>query len=476
MNSLRDIIERSRGFLHDFFNSPLASIWIDAFMDNILSWRIILVFFSWQGFWLELVGIRIYEGWRRLLFNVDDFLVNTVADFYFHKFIERKKKEYELIWRNVTVPAFQSIINSLLAFDQAIFGDPRFDKNFVQDKYFNKRWRKKKKLRIGVSPDSKMLVSDVEQIRILGWVNVVNCYTFVKSFVLPLVISLVLIFILISYFTIDTLTHGGVWIVVGFLFFWLMSGFNFFLKRYRFGKFTSAIQRFWKRTNSYFWLIEGFLFGLFFYYYLNSSQEPLYMFDESNLNQNHLSSLPSVYLSFILLIFMIFYSYYILINLNSFTFKQKLTHLTLVTVGLLFIFLIESYQFYYIITLFYENVWFFDAEHATWDLTFENPRIRVKQQYLILALIAKYWHFLFIFFSWIFLILKVYEQKKIYYPLFGLNLQNFIILFCLNILFTVNWVKWIIRRYYDVTYYWFFIDINNHFLTTFNQELFSFFL
>lgn len=468
MSSLR---EKIRVFLCFFFTSSSSRRWINGLSNDNSGWGFMLLLP-----WLLVATIiatcqRIYNNWQFFWFSVDDFLVNTVADFYFNQFWARKKKEYLLLWENMMVPALYSYVEAFMYYDHLFFGDFKSSKSFPR---YNCLFTCRRRRRL-ISPLARCSKSDIKILEVTGFVHLITFYTFIKNILLPLIVSLLLVFILISYFTIDTLTHEGVWIVVGFLFFWLMSGFNFFLKRYRFGKFTSAIQRFWKRTNSYFWLIEGFLFGLFFYYYLNSSQEPLYMYDESNLNQNHLSSLPVTYSSFILLIFMIFYSYYILINLNSFTFKQKLTHLTIVTFGLLFIFLMESYQFYYIITLFYENIWFFDAENAVWDLTFENPRIRVKQQYLILALIAKYWHFLFIFFSWLFLILKVYEQKKIYYPLFGLNLQNFIILFCLNILFSLNWLKWIIRRYYDVTYYWFFIDVNNHFLNTFNSELYFFF-
>ena len=39
-----------------------------------------------------------------------------------------------------------------------------------------------------------------------------------------------------------------------------------------------------------------FLILLFFYYFLNSSQEPLYMYDYSALNQEYLVSLPRIHL------------------------------------------------------------------------------------------------------------------------------------------------------------------------------------
>ena len=123
----------------------------------------------------------------------------------------------------------------------------------------------------------------------------------------PVLLTCCFTILLLDFLSINLLRQLTIWLVFGLIFFWLISGFNFFLKRYRFGKFTSSIQRFWKRTNTYFWLIEGFLFILFFYYYLNSSQEVYYMYDESNLNQTHLTSLVSFYFSSSLLAILIIY-------------------------------------------------------------------------------------------------------------------------------------------------------------------------
>lgn len=296
-----------------------------------------------------------------------------------------------------------------------------------------------------------------------------------KTLLLPIFISALLCIILIDYYNINFIRQIASWAVVGLIFFWLMSGFNFFLKRYRFGKFTSAIQRFWKRTNAYFWLIEGFLFCLFFYYYLNSSQEVFYFFDESNLNQTGLTSLSSFYASSIVLFFLIFYSLFLMLNLSNFVYKQQILHLKIITILFVYIFLIECYQFYYVITLFFEMTWDFDGLSNVWSLDWRTPKIRVRNQYFVLALIAKYWHFLFIFFSWLFLILKSFEQKRLHYTLFGVNVQNCILLFLLNLLFNIYWLKWLFRRYYDVVYYWFFVDINNWSFLNLTTEFFNFF-
>lgn len=304
----------------------------------------------------------------------------------------------------------------------------------------------------------KTLGSWISSYKIVSYLNVF--YSALRTILLPVTLSFFCGVILLNYYSVNLLRNIAGWVVVGFLFLWLMSGFNFFLKRYRFGKFTSAIQRFWKRTNAYFWLIEGFLFLLFFYYYLNSSQEVYYMFDESNLNQTHLLSVKAFYAGNLVLITLIVYSLYVLINLNNYQFKQLLTHLTIITCGLIFMFLTECYQFYYIITMFYESTWEYLGADGVWQLNIDSPKLRAKQQYFILALIAKYWHFLFIFFSWLFVVFKSFEQRSISYNLFGVNLQNLLLLLILNTLFLANWLKWILRRFYEVSYYWFFSDVN----------------
>lgn len=297
-----------------------------------------------------------------------------------------------------------------------------------------------------------------------------------KNFFLPLSLTIFILLLLLDFYNINFVRQLSVWFVVGALFFWLMSGFNFFIKRYKYGKFTGAIQRFWKRTNSYFWLIEGFLFSLFFYYYLNSSQDVFYFVDEANLNQNFLTSLNNFFFSSFLLLFIIFYLLYLLLNISNFNFKQEITHLTIITIFFLYGFLIETYQFYYVINGFFELTWDFSEDDNTWVVDVLSPWTRVKNQYLILALIAKYWHYLFIFISWLFMVFKFYENKKISYTLIGVNIQNYMLLFILNLLFNINWLKWLIRRYYDESFYWFFTDFNYWISKITIDELFTFFI
>lgn len=301
--------------------------------------------------------------------------------------------------------------------------------------------------------------------------SLLSIYKNCRTFILPSILSIIFFVILLDYFSVDFLRQCAVWAVFGFLGFWLFSSFNFFIKRYRFGKFTSAIQRFWKRTNVYFWVIEGFLFGLFFYYYLNSSQEPLYMYDESSLNQQYLTNLIASYQSYLMLLFIFFYTLYLLLSLPTFKSRQQIIHLGLMTLAYTYIFLVENYQVYYLLTSFYENYWVYDAEQAVWSLEIEVPRIRTKQQYFLIALVLKYWHFIFIYLSWLFFVMKSFEKKQITYALLGLSSQNIIILFVLNILFNAQWIKWCIKRFSETAYYWFFTAFNEFTLLDFLKEI-----
>lgn len=278
---------------------------------------------------------------------------------------------------------------------------------------------------------------------------------------LPASVALFLFLLLIDFFQVVFVRQAAIWATVGLIAFWLFSGFNFFLKRYQFGKYTSSVQRFWKRANAYFWLLEGFLFIIFFYYYLNSSQEPLYMFDESANNQQQCVSLLAAFESYLILGLIIGVTLYLQQILAAVRFSHVSVWLLLLTAGLLVVLLLETYQFYYVITKFIETSWVYSEQEQLWTQELESNRMRTKYQYLVIALAVKYWHFIFIFISWVFVITKTFEQKKLTYNALSLLSQNLLILFVLNLFFYLNWAKWFIRRLYDTYYFWFFTNTND---------------
>lgn len=288
-------------------------------------------------------------------------------------------------------------------------------------------------------------------------------YNFFKTTLVAVFLMFVYFLYTIFFFKIQFLKQLSVWFVIGMLYFWLMSGFNFFVKRYQYGKFTSQIQRFWKRTNTSFWLIEGFLILLFFYYYLNSSQEPMYMYDYSALNQEFLVPLQIAGINVVVLSLVIYFMYFTLLRINSNSWTQLNLYLVLISVFIFFSFFIETYQFYYLLSTFNERLWVFNEDENMWGIDTDSPILRTKHQYLFVCLIAKYWHFLFIFLSWVFFLIKSFERRKVTYVLFGANLQNMILLYALNFACYLQWFKWIYRRFFDLPYTWFFANIDNKF-------------
>lgn len=188
------------------------------------------------------------------------------------------------------------------------------------------------------------------------------------------------------------------------------------------------------------------------------------MYDYSALNQEYLISLYVVGINVILLSLVIYFMYFTLLRINSNSWNQLNLYLILISSFIFFSFFIETYQFYYVISTFNERFWSFNEEENLWFVDIENPIIRTKQQYLMVCLIAKYWHFLFIFLSWVFFLIKSYERRKVTYVLFGANLQNMVLLYVLNFACYLQWFKWIYRRFFDLPYTWFMVSIDNKFL------------
>jgi hypothetical protein len=69
-------------------------------------------------------------------------------------------------------------------------------------------------------------------------------YSFTKNTLISVFIFFLFVTNCFFIFHLPFLKILSFWAVVLLIVYWLLSGFNFFLKRYRFGKFTSAIQRF----------------------------------------------------------------------------------------------------------------------------------------------------------------------------------------------------------------------------------------
>lgn len=291
-------------------------------------------------------------------------------------------------------------------------------------------------------------------------------FNFLKKCLIAILVGILFIIFAFYCFKLPFLRTTAGWLLVLLFGLWLFSGFNHFLKRYKFGKYTTAMQRFWKRAYMCFWMIEGFLFIIFFYYTLIASAEPRFFFDIMSYFVPHCIKPTKFLLNCFLIVILIIVSSILLISIKFKTLRQIVPYLTLITLILFYILLQESYQFYYLLNFYNDAFWVMDEESYGWELEYEIPRARNRLHYTTLIIIAKFWHYIFIFLSWVFFVMKSLEQKRIRYAFFAMNIQNFIIFYIMNWVCMHAWLKWVFRRFMDQQYYWFFSSFR---VTTLNN-------
>lgn len=55
----------------------------------------------------------------------------------------------------------------------------------------------------------------------------------------------------------------------------------------------------------------------------------------------------------------------------------------------------------------------------------------------------------------------------------GYNVQNLIILYVLNLFCLVQWLKWITKKFLEITYYWFHIQYDEKFVALLQNEIYN---
>lgn len=265
------------------------------------------------------------------------------------------------------------------------------------------------------------------------------------------------------------------WVLIIMFLYWLLSGFVFFIKKYQYSKFTSVIQRFWKRSYILFWLIETGVFLTFFYLTLNASEEPVYMYDQMKLYKTQLFSWRFFIIKIIPIVLLILLGYFVQLSLKWNLFNKQSSFLLLITLLLIYVVWLEFYQFFHIINFYGNLVWVYDIDEYLWNLEIEFRRTRLLNNYIAVCLMAKFWHLIFIFVFWVFFILRVSEINRVRYPLLVANLQNFIILYIMSWLYMVPWLKFALRRHLSSSYFWFFQNFRSIGVRVFFYDLKLFF-
>lgn len=265
------------------------------------------------------------------------------------------------------------------------------------------------------------------------------------------------------------------WVGASMLLYWLLSGFVFFVKKYQHSRFTSVIQRFWRRSYILFWLIESGLLLVFFYLMVNSSQESSYMFDQGFFLKTHLFSWKLFLFKCILVVSLITYSYLTLLNLKWSTFNKNIFNLAILTLLLLYLVWTEFYQIYWVSNFYANFFWMYDVEESVWALEFDGRRTRILNHYVMVLFLLKFWHIIFIFGCWVFFLLRSNELDTITYPLYSFNFQNFIILFLMMWLFMYPWFKHTHHWLGELPYYWFYVDTHASFYKILVHDISNFY-
>lgn len=256
------------------------------------------------------------------------------------------------------------------------------------------------------------------------------------------------------------------------IFYWLFSGFVFFLKKYQYRYFTASLQRFWKRCYAIFWMLELFTLSVFLYFTMMASQEPFYMYDNAQIFKTHLFSWRYFMLKMFPVTLLIMLTYFVIMTTKWTTISKTDLFLTLITLLLVYISWLEFYQFFHVISYYGNFVWKINDDTSYWFLESELKRTRISNHFLTICLIAKFWHLVFALVFWMFFVLKSLEVGRVRYPLLVANYQNFIFVYILSWLYMFPWVKYACLKLMNTPYYWFFVNNKRNMMFFFVQDAF----
>ena len=297
--------------------------------------------------------------------------------------------------------------------------------------------------------------------------NINHFINILEKLFISLLFILIYVYVMYTIYNLVYIKFFFIWYLFIILLLLLFSGFIFFLKRYKYSKFTSQIQRFWKRAYICFWLVETCWFLIFFYLLITTSDEPIFMQNIFNNFKTHLLSWRGfIRMTFVFTILMLLSNNFINF-LNYSIYQKQLLFILIMFIIILFIGFWEFYQFAYIITHYNNYIWQYNVSNNALELQLEIPKLKPINHYLNICLLIKFWHFLFIFLSFLFFVSKVLEKKKISYVFFSMQNQNFIFLYIMNTLCMYSWVKLSFKRTFTKPYFWFFFESREYYLRIF---------
>ena len=394
-------------------------------------------------------------------------IINFIFSFFSNMFFKNNHKNYNFFLDNYNKYKFSNTLykyifkkNLIVDFIWIFFYSQNFKNKFSLNKLFRSNFRilnTKNNFYFNL----KNLSSNKNYLNFLKNFNLVGYlyfWTAIRFWIIPLclLLSIVYMFLVLKALPFNKVMFA--WIGILMFSYWLLSGFVFFFKKYQFSKYTSVVQRFWRRTYILFWLIEGGTFLVFLFFTINASQESFYMFDQISYFKSHLYSWKLFFIKIFPLVLLIVFTYLLMLSLKWNLFSKHSIWLLLITFFLTYTVWLEFYQFFHVLN-FYANLnWVYDLDDHSWSLELETRKTRMVNHYVMVLIVLKFWHIIFIYGFWLFFVLRSLETKRIRYPLLSANFQNFLILYIFAWVFMYPWFKFFFRRFLDAPYYWFYIN------------------
>jgi len=132
----------------------------------------------------------------------------------------------------------------------------------------------------------------------------------------------------------------------------------------------------------------------------------------------------------------------------------------LISILIAYMMWLEFYQFYIFLQYVGSFSWLFSVDSAEFSLESELKRSRISNNFFLICAIAKFWHFIFIVFCWFFYVTRYLESGSSRIPLISTSIQNFLILYILNLISIYPYMKYLMRKYMNESYTWFFTEFN----------------
>jgi hypothetical protein len=250
---------------------------------------------------------------------------------------------------------------------------------------------------------------------------------------------------------------------------YLITSTVLFLNKFNlYGKYTTSISRFWKRSYILIWLVEFFIFLLVFTLLFIHYKESIYFLDLRDLLELYYDFSYFFVLQCFFVSLIIIFNYFILMGLR---YKHdSATDLYFILINILFLILlyIELSKFMYIVNYcsmsvninILQKFNIFNIESNTVDIFLKT---RMLNYYIFLFSILKFWHIFFIYMYYMFILYRYTSDNGISYDLVSCNMQNFIYIYIFNIFLFMFYVKYVIFYFFSEYFYYFFFNFSESF-------------